>query len=388
MEWSPQQAAALDAIGSWHSQCMMELRAGQKLSKPVYYLAGFAGTGKSTLTKHIAAQIDGKTAYAAYTGKAAMVMRKNGCDGALTIHSAMYEAKQDEETGEVTFRFNDDGPFSNAALIAIDECSMVDAAIGAEILSYGRPVLVMGDPAQLPPVTSDRDKQNGTGAGYFTSQKPDSMLTEIHRQAAGNPIIQLASDIREGRPLRLGEYGESRVIQWRDITAEIVMGVDQVLVGKNETRSAYNTRIRQILGRATHMPAIGDRLVCTKNDRQHGIFNGGIFRVGKVFPMKKGKAANGEVAMILDNLDLPDRAPIKVWARHECFNGKLADLPWQARKGLQEFDYGYALTVHKAQGSAWDNVLLLDQSATFKADHRRWLYTGISRAVEKITVAI
>ena len=87
-------------------------------------------------------------------------------------------------------------------------------------------------------------------------------------------------------------------------------------------------------------------------------------------------------------LDQPDRAPIKVWSRHECFNGKLADLPWQARKGLQEFDYGYALTVHKAQGSAWDSVLLLDQSATFKTDQRRWLYTGITRASQSIVVAV
>lgn len=388
MEWSPQQAAALDEVAAWHDECLIELRAGQKLSRPFFYLAGFAGTGKSTLTKHIASQIDGKTVYAAYTGKAAMVMRKNGCTGAMTIHSAMYECKQDEETGEVTFSFNTEGPFSNAALIAIDEVSMVAGPMAGEILSYGRPVLVMGDPAQLPPVVSDRDRENGTEAGYFTSRKPDAMLTEIHRQAAGNPIIMLASDVREGRPLRIGQYGESRVISRRDITAEIVMGVDQVLVGKNDTRAAYNTRIRELLGRVNHMPAIGDRLVCTKNDRPTGIFNGGIFRVGKVFPMKRGKAANGEIAMILDNLDQPDRAPIKVWSRHECFNGKLADLPWQARKGLQEFDYGYALTVHKAQGSQWDSVLLLDQSQTFKTDHRRWLYTGLTRAAETITVAI
>ncbi|MDO8986083.1 ATP-dependent RecD-like DNA helicase [Cypionkella sp.] len=388
MEWSPQQAAALDDVGTWHSQCLIELRAGQKLSRPVFYLAGYAGTGKSTLTKHIASQIDGKTVYAAYTGKAAMVMRKSGCDGALTIHSAMYEAKQDEDSGEVSFDFNKEGPFSRAALIAIDECSMVDAPMAEEILSYGRPVLVMGDPAQLPPVTSDRDRENGTGAGYFTSRTPDVMLTEIHRQAAGNPIIQLASDVREGRPLRIGLYGESRVISKSDITAAMVMAVDQVLVGKNDTRGAYNARIRELLGRSNFLPCPGDRLVCIKNDRKTAIFNGGIFRVGKVNPMKKGRAANGEIVMILDNVDQPERDPIKVWVRHECFNGKLAGLPWQARKGLQEFDYGYALTVHKAQGSQWDDVLLLDQSATFKADNRRWLYTGLTRAAERITVAI
>lgn len=388
MEWSPQQSAGLDAVGRWHNQCLAELRAGEKLSRPVYYLFGYAGTGKSTLTKHIAAQIDGKTVYAAYTGKAAMVMRKNGCDGAMTLHSAMYEVKADPETGEVSFSFDIDGPFSEAALIAIDECSMVDAAMAKEILSYGRPVLVMGDPAQLPPVVSDRDRQNGTAAGYFTSHKPDTMLTEIHRQAEGNPIIRLARDVREGHPMRVGQYGESWVINRREITAEIVMGVDQVLVGKNDTRAAYNTRIRQLLDRKNHMPAVDDRLVCIKNDRSRGIFNGGIFRVARLGPMKKGRAANGEVTMFLDNLDLPERDTIQVWSRHECFNGKLNDLPWQARKGLQEFDYGYALTVHKAQGSQWGSVLLLDQSTVFGLDHRRWLYTGITRAAERITIGI
>jgi len=388
MEWSPQQAAGLDAVGRWHNQCLAELRAGKKLSRPVYYLFGFAGTGKSTLTKHIASQIDGKTVYAAYTGKAAMVMRKNGCIGALTLHSAMYEVHQDDETGETTFSWNKDGAFSGADLIAIDECSMVDAAMGGEILAYGRPVLVMGDPAQLPPVVSEQDKASRSGAGFFTDHEPDTMLTEIHRQAAGNPIIRLASDVRQGEVIRIGNYGETRVISKRDITSDLVMGVDQVLVGRNQTRSAYNTRIRELLGRANHMPAIDDRLVCTKNDRQRGIFNGGIFRVGKVFPMKKGRAADGEVSMVLDNIDMPERDPIRVWSRCECFNGKLADLPWQARRGLQEFDYGYALTVHKAQGSQWDNILLLDQSAAFGGNHRRWLYTGITRAAERITVAI
>lgn len=388
MEWSPQQAAALDDVGAWHNQCLSEMSAGQKLSRPFYYLAGFAGTGKSTLVKHIASQIDGRTAYAAYTGKAAMVMRKNGCNGATTLHGAMYACVQDDDTGEISFTFNAEGPFSSAALIAIDEVSMVADPMAKEILSYGRPVLVMGDPAQLPPVVTESDHANRVAQGYFTLRKPDAMLTEIHRQAAGNPIIQLASDVREGRELRLGRYGESQVIKRDGITAKMVMGVDQVLVGMNNTRAAYNARIRELLGRETHRPVIGDRLVCIKNDSKTGIFNGGMFRVGKILPMKKGKAANGELTMIVDNLDQPERDPVKVWVRHECFNGKLADLPWQARRGLQEFDYGYALTVHKAQGSQWDSVLLLDQSGTFKSDDRRWLYTGITRAAENITIAI
>ena len=58
---------------------------------------------------------------------------------------------------------------------------MVDEDLGRDLLSFGKPVLVLGDPAQLPPVK---------GGGFFTEAEPDVMLTEVHRQAADNPIIR------------------------------------------------------------------------------------------------------------------------------------------------------------------------------------------------------
>jgi exodeoxyribonuclease V len=71
-----------------------------------------------------------------------------------------------------------------------------------------------------------------------------------------------------------------------------------------------------------------------------------------------------------------------------CFNGKLDTLPWQARKGLQEFAFGYALTVHKAQGSQWNNVMLFDERRSLGGDPRRWFYTGITRAAERIDIVM
>ncbi len=68
---------------------------------------------------------------------------------------------------------------SKAALVVIDECSMVDADLGNDLLSFGVPVLVLGDPAQLPPLR---------GGGFFTEAEPDVMLTEVHRQAEGDPM--------------------------------------------------------------------------------------------------------------------------------------------------------------------------------------------------------
>lgn len=383
-EWSPQQAAAIDAAGRWHAECLSEINAGMRLSRPIFRLFGFAGSGKSTLARHLAEQTGATTRYAAYTGKAAMVMQRNGCAGASTIHSAIYSTEIDEVTGNAKYTWNPDGPFSNAGLIVLDECSMIDAAIGAEVLAYGRPVLVLGDPAQLPPVA----KEDGNATGFFTEATPDVMLTEIHRQAADNPIIRLATDVREGRQIRPGQYGESRVIYRRDLRQGTAMEADQILVGKNVTKDEYNAKVRKVLGRNSNLPEISDRLVCTRNDKQKNILNGEIFEVVATGKRKLEYPAKGEIFLTVQSLDVPDKDPVRVMVRTECFTGRIKDVPFQALRGTQQFDFGYALTVHKAQGSGWDNVLLFDESATFGTDARRWAYTGITRAAQKITVCL
>lgn len=312
--WSPIQAEALDRVSEWHRECMAEIEAGKRLSQPIFRVFGYAGTGKTTLVKHFAESIDGKTVYGAYTGKAAMVMRQNGCGNARTLHSLIYSYTEDEN-GNSSFVWNEESDCSGAGLIAVDECSMVDEEMAKDILRHDRPVLVLGDPAQLPPVS---------GAGYFTEATPDVMLTEIHRQARDNPIIRLATEVREGSRPKIGVYGESKVIGRDDLNAAMVMQADQVLVGKNVTREGWNRRIRELQGRKNHMPEPEDRLVCLKNDREKGIFNGGIFRVLEVKPAKTGKAANGEVAMELADLNREDNDKVlRVWSRIECFRGGL-----------------------------------------------------------------
>ena len=171
-QWSAEQSAALDTVGRW-------LRAGEP---QVFRLFGYAGVGKTTLARHVAEAAQGEAAFAAFTGKAALVMRSKGCAGASTIHALIYRASEGEE-GAPTFTLNHDGPASRAGLIVIDECSMVDAELGRDLLSFGKPILVLGDPAQLPPVK---------GGGFFTEAEPDVMLTEIHRQAENDPIIRLS----------------------------------------------------------------------------------------------------------------------------------------------------------------------------------------------------
>src|SRR5262249_42181010 len=148
----------------------------------IFRLFGYAGTGKTTLARHLAEDVDGKVAYAAFTGKAALVMRRKGCAGASTIHSLIYRPRDSGEEAP-SFELWDGAPASRAELIVIDECSMVDPDLGRALLSFGVPVLVLGDPAQLPPIQ---------GGGFFTDAEPDAMLTEVHRQAADDPIIHLS----------------------------------------------------------------------------------------------------------------------------------------------------------------------------------------------------
>ncbi len=370
MTWSPQQDRALMAVNRW-------LQSGRP---QVFRLFGFAGTGKTTLAQTIAHGVRGTTLFAAFTGKAALVLKSKGCEKASTIHSLIYRL-DDENRGDPTFKLNRQSEVRDAALIIIDECSMVDEKLGRDLLSFGTPVLVLGDPAQLPPVS---------GGGFFTEHRPDVMLTEIHRQATDNPIIHLAQEVREGRGLKHGDYGSSRVVTDDQITTADVMGSDQVLVGLNRTRKAYNRRFRQesgivdrVPGFSEELPVAGDRLVCLRNNREKGLLNGCLFDVAQ--SARQGR--HGALTLTVQNADDPnDRKLVRIHA--ELFKGRSDD--WSLRKHYDDFDFGYVLTTHKAQGSQWDDVVVFDESrAVTRGDadaSRRWLYTAITRAAEKVTV--
>ena len=229
--FTPHQDAALKAVADW-----LKAKPGRNGTPPVFRLFGYAGTGKTTLARHIAEGVDGEVKFAAFTGKAALVMRNKGCDNASTIHSLIYRARESGEE-QPSFELWDDAPASKAKLIVIDECSMVDAELGRDLMSFDCPLLVLGDPAQLPPIQ---------GGGFFTDCEPDAMLTEVHRQAQDDPIVRMSMDVREGRELDIGRYGESEVVvAQRARSRSGCMDADQVLVGRNNTRRAYNMRVRQ-----------------------------------------------------------------------------------------------------------------------------------------------
>ncbi|MCR4267141.1 ATP-dependent RecD-like DNA helicase [Nitratireductor sp. ZSWI3] len=373
MDFSPQQDEALKAVARW-------LKAGDS---QIFRLFGYAGTGKTTLARYFAEHVDGDVQFAAFTGKAAQVLRSRGATNARTIHSLIYRPRGEEEvanevTGKTsmspTFSLNRQSPIAKAALVIIDECSMVDEALGRDLMSFGTPILVLGDPGQLPPIS---------GGGFFTEHEPDHLLTEIHRQARDNPIIRLALDVREGRDIVPGDYGAARLISKGEVNQDMVLEADQVLVGTNRTRRRYNQRLRELKGFEARYPQAGDKLVCLRNDPAKGLLNGSLW---KVMTSSRETVKPGINLLVSPEEDDPDRGVAKIKLLKAAFEDPEADIPWQTKKRFDDFDYGYALTVHKAQGSQWDEVVLFDESYAFRDTRQRWLYTAITRASERLTI--
>jgi len=362
MQWSPQQDEALKAVDAWLKD---------KNGPQVFRLFGWAGTGKSTLAVHLAKNV-GSVVFAAFTGKAALVMRRRGCEGASTIHSLIYKYVNDKQ-GNPQFKLNDDSDVCDAELIVIDEVSMVGQQLAEDLLSFGTKVLVLGDPFQLPPIND---------TGYFTQAEPDFMLTEIHRQAADNPIVRLSLEIRENGRLDYGNYDQSKVVRKREVEREEVLAADQILCGTNATRISYNDRVRALKDLPAQEPVVGDRLICLRNNHQKQLLNGQLWIAEDV--IYKGL---GVLDMVLNPDDAGDRTNRANVTTHEkFFHGKEEELGWGERKKYDEFYFGYALTVHKAQGSQWDDVYLFDESWAFREDRARHLYTAVTRAAERITV--
>jgi len=371
VSWSPQQDAAIAAVKAW---------LADKAAPQVFRLFGYAGTGKTTLAKELASTVKGTVLYATFTGKASLVLRKKGCDGASTIHSLIYKVEVNQRTGEATFNLNYESDLADAALLIVDEVSMVGEELARDLLSFKKRILVLGDPAQLPPVKDE---------GFFINSAPDIMLTEVHRQARDNPIIRMSMEIREGRQLQPGTYGDSRVIGTRDVSQEemreLVLGADQLLCGLNRTRTSYNRRIRALKGLvgATEPwhPTAGDRLICLKNRREKQLFNGAIFHADSVSDKIRSFSIE---ATALDEA----RDPLTLEVAEECFNGTEHTLDWRERRKFDEFTYGWAITCHKSQGSQWDNVIVFDESGSFRESRSNWLYTAVTRAAERVTVVV
>jgi exodeoxyribonuclease-5 len=416
--------------------------------EPLTYIGGYAGTGKSTILPFILEELgfDPQTvAFCAPTGKAAKVMRKKLAAQrypnsiATTIHSAIYRAKPapvgqleaelfehqelrqqalaeggDPQTldrltrairrleadlenlyaeDKFNFQLNVDSPISLASVIVVDEASMVGQGMTDDLMSFGVPIIAMGDPGQLPPV---QDKPG------LTKGRADFFLTEIHRQAADNPIIQLATLARQGKDIPLGEYkngaGEvrARVVRRADWDPEpaIAMGRDgpQVLCGTNRTRWRITRMYRE--GRPAG-PVAGEPMIVRKNSKEHpSLVNGALATcLSEQVHLEPGKVTCQMSFEDEDGATYTDKAVFQgLFEEHYSTkkNGFSSDSrsAYKAKQRSIHLDWAYALTVHNFQGSQADDVVLVDESSCFRDDADKHLYTGITRAAENITILI
>lgn len=356
---SRQQDEALKAVAKWHR----DPHAGQ-----VFYLGGYAGTGKTTLARYFAEHLE-TVFYCAFTGKAALVMQRKGCVGASTVHSLIYKVHRDR--GIFRFELDPDGPVKDADLVVLDECSMVGEDLGSDLLSYGRKVLVLGDPAQLPPVD---------GAGFFTSGTPDFLLDEIHRQAAESPIIRLSMAIRDGRAPVYSSDPRCTVTVKSALDWRRVLDAGQVLCGLNRTRHDLNRQIRRMRGRPSEVVP-GDKLICLRNNHSRGLLNGGLWRAREVHSREPS------IELSVDPIDAGAGSNPQLVRVHPLFfEGREDELLYWQRERSDEFSHGEAITCHKSQGSQWESVAVFDESDSFREDAQRWLYTAVTRAAERLTL--
>ena len=385
----PQQQEALGKVKDW-------LAAGCPTG--IFRLFGWAGTGKSTIAKLFPGLVDGDVIYAAYTGKAAHVLSKKGCP-ATTIHRLIYAPKvssgrhlrtleealtvaqqaqdgkkvrklehlirmEKEKLKSPKFERKLKTQLREAALLVLDEVSMVGDKIAHDLMSYGTPILALGDPAQLPPV--------GGSGGFFTNHDPDVMLTEIHRQEAGSEILDMATAVRSRQQLPFGDC----VVPKGTLKIEDIAEYDQIIVGRNATRRTINMSMRKHLG-FEGLPKSGDKLVCLRNNHDLGIMNGSQWIVQD--------SVEVEGDQIILKLKDDDGITVDVLSWTHLFEGR--DAPVFGSNDCELFDYGYAMTAHKSQGSQWGSVFIVDESSVFGKNKHRWLYTSLTRASERVMVS-
>jgi exodeoxyribonuclease-5 len=377
VDLSPDQSAARDAVHAWYGS-----------GRPLMTLGGYAGTGKTTTLGAIAASLDHrKIAYCCFTGKASLVLesklRAAGVrpDYCGTVHSLIYEC---DRTKGGSFRFRK-VKHLDYDLIVIDEASMIGDELYKDLASYGVPILAVGDHGQLPPVSGKLNLM----------ANPDIKLEHIHRQAEGSPIIRLSMMAREGTRIPAGDHGPGvRKTHSREVLSRIKdpkAGI--VLCGTNATRVSLNAKLRRRVG----PPVAGERVVCLKNDAEAGVYNGSIGEVvslDEVCPnagiMESGvylcrKGCEKHYNMEFDFDGVSWRGPVVM---DQFGSPKTIDDYARTRPGSTlggQFDFAYAITTHKAQGSEFENVIVVEETDWMSPDdRRRWLYTAITRSKSKL----
>lgn len=405
------QSEAVELIEEWFFN----------LNNRIFVLCGYAGTGKTFLIdyaiKRLGLVAGESVVFVAPTGKAASVLIRGGTP-ASTVHSLIYAREEEievDENGEVIserfLRFvKRESIDKRIRLIVVDETSMVADDVLKDLLSFGVKCLFCGDPAQLPPV----------GGSNTLLSMPCVTLKQIVRQEEGNPITSLARMAREGEWIDYGNYGKDVVvISQSDLTKEdrkrLFLKADIILVGTNRTRNAVNREVRSYLGIAptAKFPLDGEKVVCTLNDWSKRIDDKGAFHLvngimGTCYRVREGEDGLALMDFQADFLqekvyDLPfdtgvftdgeyrhkygSKACQLVDGRlvHESNYSVIRKTRVRREDTVCRFEFAYAVTCHKAQGSEYDFVVVIDESRLFE-NGKEWLYTAITRAKKKLVI--
>ena len=337
--------------------------------------------------------------FVAFMGKAASQLARNGLP-AKTIHSAIYRYEKQiarDENGKMIFKDNGKPKMKNVfvkkekigkniKLIVCDEGSMVDEKTALDLMSFGIPIIVLGDLNQLPPVF---------GKPFFL-QNPDVELHQIMRQAEGNPIIWLSEEILAGNELKIGVYGKSAVIKKSDLTDYHFRNADIILTCTNRLRYNVNNYCREEIKGIKQLdyPHINEKIVCRKNNWNKEVDNGVYLTNGTCGFVDDvyRSSFNGKTMSIDFRPDFTNSV-----FKNVTFDYKhLYEVPG-GETDEQDFtsiyndkiEFGYAITVHSSQGSQWNNPLFLAEDSMWsKEDRKKAWYTAVTRAVNSITIVI
>ena len=352
-----------------------------------FVLSGHSGTGKSHLISKLIKKLKEEFInynVMSFTGKAVDVLRNRGIEEAQTIHSTIYMPITDGE-GNITdweLRFDMVGD-----LIIIDEYSMLSEKIIEDLRLFDRKILFVGDNFQLPPVGEDEN---------FLEKYTNYTLTKIVRQAESNPVIKYANKIRLGETLNYveesNEVGSFKIVKRKDPRIkDLLLSVDQVLCGTNRLRTKINEYIRLEKGYLTDLPQKGEKIMCLRNNKKHEVFNGQIMEVArfnKSYELIGEKVCN----MFVEGKDKP------ITAHNSMFLNEKGKIPFIKYRNKYEkkivedinfFDYSYAITTQKSQGSQFKDILVYGYDGKWMGDmFRRWLYTAITRCEKDCTVIL
>lgn len=365
-------------------------------------VSGYAGTGKSTLVKFAidALQVEpSKVAYAAFTGKAAEVLRKKGNPGACTLHRLLYDHMPLPAGGF----YRKEKSKLEYTVVVVDEVSMVPKSMIDILLRHKVFVIFLGDPFQLPQI--DKDEK------HDLLDHPHVFLDEVMRQAAESEIIQMTMKIRAGENIPYFKGNEVIVMPHKDLVDGCYTWADQIICATHNTRKSINNQMRQIYGYSGN-PQEGERMICLRNywdvcaDNGEALVNGstGIIHapfqgVNKIpFYVRTNDprdmqtincAFESESGGTFHGIQM-DKHMIETGEK--CIDYRTAYALGRLKERIgdivpQEFDYGYAITCHKAQGSQWEKVLVVEEGFPYdKTEHARWLYTACTRPEEKLVL--